>query len=145
MFGFKKIKETMQAVKEMKAIEKSCNKIIDDYFKTNKNIETNYGTNDIAGRFYEFVKSVNERISSFERALENGELVSKEWHDEQVLNANQEIEDLKSKNYALQEEINADNDELAAKDEKIETLSAIIQDQEQQLQTKKGSKKGKKK
>lgn len=129
MFGLKEIK---QAISEFKSIKESCNKIIDDYFKGKKKSNLNYETDDVAGKFYELVQSIDNRFKDLESKIDG--FTQKQEEDKANIAA------LNQKNEALQEEINADNDELASKDEKIDELNAIIQDQEKQLAEKKAVK-----
>ena len=44
-----------------------------------------------------------QRLSELEDKIENGELVSKDWHDEQVLHAESEIERLKAERDKIHE------------------------------------------
>lgn len=131
MFG----KETKKRVADLEAFEKGVCKVIDGYFKTNEQAEVRYSMDNAVDKFWHFVKSVDERISKFEKALADGELVSKKWHDEQVLHLENKNEELKLENAKLQDEIESDNEELASKDEKIDELNAIIKTQEKEIET----------
>ncbi len=119
MFNGKKIKELIEKVEKLEKFEQRVCTIVDSYFKTNKGADTDFYTDSAIGKFCCFVESVDSRIKYFEKVFGNGEFVRKELHDEQVMQ--------------LQEEINADNDELAEKDEKIENLTAIVKHQEKEL------------
>lgn len=92
MFWNKKMKAE---IADLQAFEKGVCKIIDGYFKTNEQAEVRYSMDNAVDKFWHFVKSVDDRISKFEKALADGELVSKEWHDEQVLHLQEENEYLK--------------------------------------------------
>lgn len=48
----------------------------------------------------DFIKGLQSKLSEYERKLEDGELVSKEWHDEQVLHAESVIEEQRLKSNA---------------------------------------------
>ena len=93
MFWNKKMKAE---IADLQAFEKGVCKIIDGYFKTNEQAEVRYSMDNAVDKFWHFVKSVDDRISKFEKALADGELVSKEWHDEQVLHLQEENEELKA-------------------------------------------------
>lgn len=95
MFGIKKMKAE---IADLQAFEKGVCKIIEGYFKTNSQAEVRYSMDNGVDKFWHFVKSVDDRISKFEKALADGELVSKEWHDEQVGHLQAEIERLTEEN-----------------------------------------------
>ena len=93
MFWNKKMKAE---IADLQAFEKGVCKIIDGYFKTNEQAEVRYSMDKAVDKFWHFVKSVDDRISKFEKALADGELVSKEWHDEQLGHLQEENERLKT-------------------------------------------------
>ena len=93
MFGIKKMRAE---IADLQAFEKGVCKIVDGYFKTNEKAEVRYSMDNAVDKFWHFVKSVDDRISKFEKAVADGELVSKEWHDEQVGHLQEENERLKT-------------------------------------------------
>lgn len=93
MFWNKKIRAE---IADLQVFEKGVCKIIDRYFKTNEQAEVRYSMDNGVDKFWHFVKSVDDRISKFEKVLADGELVSKEWHDEQVAHLQEENEELKA-------------------------------------------------
>lgn len=96
MFYGKRIKALEEKVARFEQFEKSVCTIIDNYFATNEKHDLSFSTGDTADKFYHFVKSTDDRINKFENALADGELVSKEWHDEQVLHLQEKNEELKN-------------------------------------------------
>ena len=70
-----------------------------------KNAELEVRCEGILQDYYAQSKTCDEQRVKYERMLEDGELVSKEWHDEQVLHAELVIEDQKAEIERLTEEI----------------------------------------
>lgn len=95
MFYGKKIKAIEKRLAKAEQFEKGVCTVIDNYFATNEKKDLNFSTDCVCDKFYHFVMSVGDRINKFENALADGELVSKEWHDEQVLHLQEENEELK--------------------------------------------------
>lgn len=126
MFGNKRFKAIEERLANLEQFEKSVSTICENYFATNEKGELSFSTGCTADKFYQFVKSVNDRVSKFERAIADGELVSKEWHDEQVAH-------LQDENEKLKDEIASDNDEIACKDDQIDKLNAVIKTQEKEI------------
>ena len=94
MFLNKKMKAIEERLAKLEQFEKSVSTICDNYFATNEKHDLSFSTGCSADKFYHFVKSADDRISKFEKALADGELVSKEWHDEQVEHLQEENEEL---------------------------------------------------
>ncbi len=137
MFG----KETKKRIADLEAFEKGVCKIIDGYFKTNVQAEVRYSMDNAVDKFWHFVKSVDERLGKFEKALADGELVSKEWHDEQVLHLQEENETLKAE-IAKECEEHKQFCETAKK--KVDEQQAIIDKQAKEIETLAKAKWGKK-
>lgn len=129
MFGIRKRKAE---IAESQAFEKGVCKIIDGYFKTNNEAEVRYSMDNAVDKFWHFVKSVDDRIGKFEKALADGELVSKDWHDEQVLHLQEENETLKAE-ISKECEEHQRFCEIAKK--KVEEQQAIINAQEKEIKT----------
>ena len=70
-----------------------------------KNAELEVRCEGILQDYYAQSKTCDEQRVKYERMLEDGEIVSKEWHDEQVLHAELVIEDQKAEIERLTEEI----------------------------------------
>lgn len=95
------------------------------------------------------VKKENERLQSenaeYKRKLEDGELVSKDWHDEQALHDKAEIERLKLAVEGLTAEnkvLHKENDELIGKierltEEKTESAETAVEILEQNIELQK--------
>lgn len=68
-------------------------------------------------------------LAELEDKIEQGELVSKEWHDEQVLHAEQEIEKLENEIWDMQDKLGCYHSEIKRqrKQAKIEVLETIRQ------------------
>lgn len=95
MFYGKKIKAIEKRLAKAEQFEKGVCTVIDNYFATNEKKDLKFSTDCVCDKFYHFVKSTDDRINKFENAIADGELVSKEWHDEQVLHLQEENEKLK--------------------------------------------------
>ena len=99
----------------------------------------------------DFIKGLQSKLSEYERKLEDGELVSKEWHDEQVGHAElvieeqkAEIERLTEENEAYKEvkhidiinELSKENAELQKqvdeRENEIDRLEKVVHDQAEQ-------------
>lgn len=115
MFG----KETKKRIADLETFEKGVCKIIDGYFKTNEQAEVCYSMDNAVDKFWHFVKSVDERISVFEKAIADGDLVSKEWHDEQVGHLENENKNLKIE---LAKECEEQQSIINAQEKEIEQL-----------------------
>lgn len=127
MFWNKKMKAE---IADLQAFEKGVCKIIDGYFKTNAQAEVRYSMDNGVDKFWHFVKSVDDRISKFEKALADGELVSKEWHDEQVLHLQEENETLKAE---LVKECEEHQQFCETAKKKVDEQQAIINAQEKEI------------
>ena len=127
MFWNKKMKAE---IADLQAFEKGVCKIIDGYFKTNEQAEVRYSMDNAVDKFWHFVKSVDDRISKFEKALADGELVSKEWHDEQVLHLQEENETLKAE---LVKECEEHQQFCETAKKKVDEQQAIINAQEKEI------------
>lgn len=53
----------------------------------------------------DLIHRLQSGIAEYERKITDGEFVSKEWHDEQVLHDKEEIERLQSENAELQKQV----------------------------------------
>ena len=74
---------------------------------------------------FNLAKSLQKKINSYEQKLEDGELVSKEWHDEQVLHLQESNEQLVQANQALADEIVSQieaKSELRCRVRRLETM-----------------------
>lgn len=127
MFGIKKMKAE---IADLQAFEKGVCKIIDGYFKTNEQAEVRYSMDNGVDKFWHFVKSVDNRISKFEKALADGELVSKEWHDEQVGHLQEENEALKAE---LVKECEEHQQFCETAKKKVDEQQAVINAQEKEI------------
>ena len=127
MFGIKKMKAE---IADLQAFEKGVCKIIDGYFKTNAQAEVRYSMDNGVDKFWHFVKSVDDRISKFEKALADGELVSKEWHDEQVAHLQEENEALKEE---LAKECEEHQQFCETAKKKVDEQQAVINAQEKEI------------
>ena len=127
MFWNKKMKAE---IADLQAFEKGVCKIIDGYFKTNEKAEVRYSMDNAVDKFWHFVKSVDDRISKFEKALADGELVSKEWHDEQVLHLQEENETLKAE---LVKECEEHQQFCETAKKKVDEQQAVINAQEKEI------------
>lgn len=127
MFWNKKMKAE---IADLQAFEKGVCKIIDGYFKTNAQAEVRYSMDNGVDKFWHFVKSVDDRISKFEKALADGELVSKEWHDEQVLHLQEENETLKAE---LVKECEEHQQFCETAKKKVDEQQAVINAQEKEI------------
>ena len=127
MFWNKKMKAE---IADLQAFEKGVCKIIDGYFKTNAQTEVRYSMDNGVDKFWHFVKSVDDRISKFEKALADGELVSKEWHDEQVGHLQEENEVLKAE---LAKECEEHQQFCETAKKKVDEQQAIINAQEKEI------------
>ena len=127
MFWNKKMKAE---IADLQAFEKGVCKIIDGYFKTNEQAEVRYSMDNGVDKFWHFVKSVDDRISKFEKALADGELVSKEWHDEQVLHLQEENETLKAE---LVKECEEHQQFCETAKKKVDEQQAVINAQEKEI------------
>ena len=129
MFGVKKLKAEVEKLQKR---EKNICTIIDGYFKTNEKTDKQYSIEGIEDRFYQFVMSVNSRINFLSKSHEDYQRIIKE--KDSIITEKVSLIDEKDKMIEnLQEEINADNDELAAKDEIIAEKTAIIKAQDKEI------------
>lgn len=130
MFYGKKFNAIEKRLANFETFENGVCKVIDGYFKTNKQEEVRYSMDNAVDKFWHFIKSVDERISVFEKAIADGELVSKEWNDEQVLHLQEENENLKAE-IAKECEEHQQFCETAKK--KVDEQQAIITAQEKEI------------
>ena len=131
MFWNKKMKAE---IADLQAFEKGVCKIIDGYFKTNEQAEVRYSMDNGVDKFWHFVKSVDDRISKFEKALADGELVSKEWHDEQVGHLQAEIERLTEENGYLDGCAKQFLADYQKEQVRVDEQQAVINAQEKEIQ-----------
>lgn len=70
-----------------------------------------------------------KRLAELEDKIEQGELVSKEWHDEQILHAEQEIERLRNEKWDAQDDLDCYHSEMKneIKQAQIEVLEQVKQ------------------
>ena len=77
---------------------------------------------------FNLAKSLRKKIDSYEQKLEDGELVSKEWHDEQVLSLLLEKDMLIKHNQALADELVCQIEEKAELRGQVRQLEKILDD-----------------
>ena len=109
-----------------------------DVIKALENCSVGYGAG-VVGNLYEETLNLIHRLQTeneeYKWKLENGELVSKEWHDEQVLHLQTENEELKKskfgnwkvKFFKAQEEINEQKSEIERLREDNDKQKAVIE------------------